>query len=413
MGQIHELNTESNVGVGLDFVTDNGESTGKVGFAALAGAVLEKYGETELAGERRSAKQAIDDLAQQVDDAVEDVAALKKAGSGLTDEAKQALLTCFRNVAWINDQGQSYYDALEDALYPPIRAASITLNTDTVKLKTLGATQQLTATVLPADATDKVVWASSDTSVTTVVDGLVTSVAYGSATITATAGDVSASASVLVAQAEVTGIIAVFEQGGATIYDTASLDDLKPMLTVTASYDDGTSQTVTDYTLSGTLTEGTSVVTVSYGGKTATFNVTVTHAVSDTSPVITDTNKYLSNNGVPTSGTGCSCTDYYVIKGSSVTISLPYTEDSVPRSSVNMVAFNDTTKTHYWNAYNNLSTEKTIDISVASNDSNNIRFTLFTSGLASCYAYDTSSGDIYFAGLNSPYYGMSNISEAS
>ena len=219
--------------------------------------------------------EQLEHTAQQVDDAVEDVAGLKKAGSGLTDEAKQALLTCFRNVAWINDQGQSYYDALEDALYPPIRATSITLNTDTVKLKALGATQQLTATVLPADSTDRVVWASSNTSVATVVDGLVTSIAYGSATITATAGDVSASASVLVAQAEVTGITAVFEQEGAVIYDNASLDDLKPMLTVTASYDDGTSQTVTDYTLSGTLAEGTSTITVSYGGKSATFNVTV------------------------------------------------------------------------------------------------------------------------------------------
>jgi len=61
------------VGVGLDFVTDNGESTGKVGFAALAGGVLEKYEETELAGKRRSVKRAIDDLAQQVDDAVESI----------------------------------------------------------------------------------------------------------------------------------------------------------------------------------------------------------------------------------------------------------------------------------------------------------------------------------------------------
>ena len=85
MAQIHELNTESNVGVGLDFVTDNGESTGKVGFAALAGGVLEKYEETELAGQRRSVKRAIDDLAQQVDDAVEDVTALKTEVYGISE----------------------------------------------------------------------------------------------------------------------------------------------------------------------------------------------------------------------------------------------------------------------------------------------------------------------------------------
>lgn len=38
---------------------------------------------------------------------------------------------------------------------------------------------------------------------------------------------------------------------------------------------DSTTQTVTAYTLSGTLTIGTSVITVTYSGKTTTFNVTV------------------------------------------------------------------------------------------------------------------------------------------
>lgn len=71
-------------------------------------------------------------------------------------------------------------------------------------------------------------------------------------------------------------ISAVFEQGETVIYDTDSLDVLKPMLTVTENYDNGTSKTVTGYALSGTLTEGTSTITVSYGGKTATFDVTVT-----------------------------------------------------------------------------------------------------------------------------------------
>lgn len=37
---------------------------------------------------------------------------------GLTDEAKEALLACFQNVAWINDEGQTFYDDLYAALYP-------------------------------------------------------------------------------------------------------------------------------------------------------------------------------------------------------------------------------------------------------------------------------------------------------
>ena len=47
------------------------------------------------------------------------VGAALARGSGLTEEAKQALLACFAQVAWIGDDGQDYYDALEAALYPP------------------------------------------------------------------------------------------------------------------------------------------------------------------------------------------------------------------------------------------------------------------------------------------------------
>ena len=45
-------------------------------------------------------------------------------------------------------------------------------------------------------------------------------------------------------------------------------------ITVKAHYSDGTSKTVTGYTLSGTIVEGSNTITVSYGGKTTTFTVT-------------------------------------------------------------------------------------------------------------------------------------------
>ena len=71
-------------------------------------------------------------------------------------------------------------------------------------------------------------------------------------------------------------ISAVFTQGSAVIYDTVPLDSLKQYLVVTANYSDSTTETVTNYTLSGTLTVGTSTITVTYGGKTTTFTVNVT-----------------------------------------------------------------------------------------------------------------------------------------
>lgn len=70
-------------------------------------------------------------------------------------------------------------------------------------------------------------------------------------------------------------ISAVFDSGTDTIYTDDSLDDLKQYLTVTASYDDGTSSEVSGYTLSGELTEGTSTITVAYNDKTASFDVAV------------------------------------------------------------------------------------------------------------------------------------------
>ena len=196
-------------------------------------------------------------------------------GSGLTDEIRSALLDCFENVAWINDDGQDYYDALYEALYA---IQSIRISPNSALITTIGGTTQLTAITVPSGAS--VTWSSSDSTVATVNNsGLVTSVALGSCTITATAGSKTATCAVTVAQKTLNSISAVYTQSG-TVYTTDSLDSLKSDLAVTAHWSDNTTSTVasTDYTLSGTLTVGTSVVTVSYGGKTTTFNVTVTAA---------------------------------------------------------------------------------------------------------------------------------------
>lgn len=83
----------------------------------------------------------------------------------------------------------------------------------------------------------------------------------------------------LAPSAILTGITAIYTQSG-TVYDTDSLDDLKADLVVTASYSDGTTETLpaSVYTLSGTLEAGASTVTVSYETATTTFSVIVTSA---------------------------------------------------------------------------------------------------------------------------------------
>ena len=48
------------------------------------------------------------------------------SGTGLTADIKSALLACFAHVAWVDDDGQTYYDALDAALNPPANLSSIT-----------------------------------------------------------------------------------------------------------------------------------------------------------------------------------------------------------------------------------------------------------------------------------------------
>lgn len=77
-------------------------------------------------------------------------------------------------------------------------------------------------------------------------------------------------------------ITAVYTQSGI-VYTTDTLNSLKTDLVVTAVYQDSSTEVLenTDYTLSGSLTAGTSTITVSYSGKTTTFNVTVTQSPWD------------------------------------------------------------------------------------------------------------------------------------
>lgn len=95
-------------------------------------------------------------------------------------------------------------------------------------------------------------------------------------------------------------ITATFAQGSNIIYDTDPLDALKQYLTVEALYSDGSIQTVTNYTLSGILAEGTSSVTVLYGGESASFNVTVTakpFAYGVYTPTRAFNGSYINENG--------------------------------------------------------------------------------------------------------------------
>ena len=139
----------------------------------------------------------------------DEISALKSeiAQGGLRDSFKQALLQLASKVAYIDEDGQDYYDALYSALY----------------------------------------------------------------------------------DVELISISASLAQG-TVILDIDTLNDLKQYLTVTAHFDNGTSTEVTTYELSGTLTAGTSIITVTYEDATTTLNVNVT-ATTDVTPSISNWSK--------------------------------------------------------------------------------------------------------------------------
>lgn len=170
-----------------------------------------------------------------------------------------------------------------------VAVTGVSLNKATLNL-TVGGNETLSATVTPSDATAKTVsWKSSDEKVATVVDGKVTAVAKGTATITAKAGDKEATCTVTVAEAnadkKVTGVklnkdkttikVGLSETLGATVEPLDAKDK-----SVTWSSDNTAVATVDKKGVVTAVKEGTAKITAktTNGGFTATCEVTVTAA---------------------------------------------------------------------------------------------------------------------------------------
>jgi len=100
----------------------------------------------------------------------------------------------------------------------------------------------------------------------------------GTSTITVNYNGKTSTFTVTVSEAELLSISASYNQGNTIVYTNTPLDNLKSGLTVTAYYSDGASSAADGYTLSGTLTAGTSTITATYNGKTSAFTVTVSEA---------------------------------------------------------------------------------------------------------------------------------------
>ena len=158
-------------------------------------------------------------------------------GSGLSETSKTLLLSLLENAAYTSPSMQAQLNALRTEWSnsgggsggsDEIPVQSLTLSSNTMTLSE-GESKTLTATVLPADATNKsVIWTVTPTGIATVVNGTVTASKAGTCTVTATAGGKSASCTVTVkaaaAEAEATLLYTLSSATTTSSADKTCLD---------------------------------------------------------------------------------------------------------------------------------------------------------------------------------------------
>ncbi len=160
-----------------------------------------------------------------------------------------------------------------------VPVTSITLNKTIISLSK-GETFTLTAAVNPTDATDNtVMWGTTDASVASVSDGIITAIKSGSATITARAGGITATCSVSVTT-PVTSLVLdrttiSLEEGQTTTLSATVYPNDADDKTVTWSSSSTSIATVDNNGIVTAVREGSATITARAGNKTATCNVSV------------------------------------------------------------------------------------------------------------------------------------------
>ena len=164
---------------------------------------------------------------------------------------------------------------------PFIEVTGITLDKSTVLL-TEGGSTTLTATILPSDATDKnVEWTSSDTNKAIVDDGVVTAISAGIVTITAKAGEFTATCKVTVKKKSVAvsgieldiAIVELTEGESTTLSATVTPSDATNKSVTWTTSDENIA--IVDNGVVTAVSAGTATITAKAGNYTATCTIII------------------------------------------------------------------------------------------------------------------------------------------
>ena len=117
--------------------------------------------------------------------------------AGISIALQNALIRWCENSVFSSLDGNSILSDLKAAMGYIEKTTSITLNKTEINLS-VGAQAKITATLTPEDANEPILWSSSDIEVATVLEGTVTCLKEGTAVITATSGECSATCNVTV-----------------------------------------------------------------------------------------------------------------------------------------------------------------------------------------------------------------------
>ena len=214
-----------------------------------------------------------------------------KADIASVDEAGKVVAIKEGQASIIAKAGEKADTCLVTVAKKIIPVTSVTLDKPSLDL-IKGEEITLTATVKPDDATEKTVsWTTSDAAVATVTDGKVKAVASGTATITARAGDQSATCEV-----KVTVPVSSVTLSKATL---SMVEGDEVTLSATVAPEDATDKTVTWSTSNEAVTtvqegkvvavkEGTATITAKAGDKSATCTVTVAKKVIPVTSITLD-----------------------------------------------------------------------------------------------------------------------------